>query len=49
MKTKLVVIALTIALASANAFADCTRGGSTYGEGATVGPYTCQGGQWVRK
>jgi len=49
MISKLVGMTLAIVLLSGNAFADCSRSGVTYGEGETVGPYTCQGGQWVRK
>jgi hypothetical protein len=42
-------LALVFLLLTTNAFADCTHSGSTYGEGERVGPYICQGGQWVRK
>lgn len=49
MKSILHIMTLALVLLSANVFADCTQGGRTFGEGEKAGPYTCQGGKWVRK
>jgi hypothetical protein len=48
MKSILYILTVMFVILSGSAFADCTHGGRTYGEGEQVGPYTCQGGQWVR-
>jgi hypothetical protein len=45
-----VSIALVLALAGSGlAYADCTYQGSTYPEGARIGPFTCQNGAWVKR
>lgn len=49
MKLTLYIFTLSLVLLFGSAFADCTHGGRTYGEGEQVGPYTCQGGEWVRQ
>ena len=48
MKLTSYALMLALFLFSANAFAECTKGGRTYQEGEKVGPYTCEGGRWVR-
>ena len=49
MKLALYTLTLVMVLLSNNAFADCTHSGRTYGEGDKVGPFICQGGEWVRR
>ena len=31
------------------ALADCRYNGKLYPEGTAIGPYVCEGGQWVQK
>jgi hypothetical protein len=49
MKSILYITTLALVLLSSSAIADCTQGGRSFGEGEKVGPYTCQGGKWVRE
>jgi hypothetical protein len=49
MKSTLYILTLAFTLFSSNVLADCTHSGRSYGEGQQVGPYTCQGGKWVRQ
>ncbi len=47
---KHIVFSVVVLLASVSAaFADCSYNGSTYAEGAVIGPYVCTGGQWVMR
>lgn len=45
-KIALVIIILLYAEAS---FADCTYNGTNYPHGTVLGPYVCNGTQWVIK
>jgi hypothetical protein len=40
-------LALFLSAAPVMALADCVHEGQTYPEGTRLGPYICQGGQWV--
>lgn len=40
---------LMIGLLANPAFADCTYNGKQYPEGTVIGPYVCDGDEWVDK
>jgi hypothetical protein len=47
---KRIVFSLVVVFASFGAaVADCSYNGSTYAEGAVIGPYVCTDGQWVAR
>ena len=47
---KFVLLGLLLSIVVANsASADCLYNGVRYPEGAVIGPYVCQGGQWVKR
>lgn len=48
MFKKKLFIVLMIAFTS-TAYADCKYNGAWYPEGATMGPYICSNGQWIRR
>ena len=47
MKKLSVAALLLLAIGIGSASADCTFGGETYPEGATIPGYVCQNGSWV--
>lgn len=47
---KKLIITLMLSLATVTSVqASCTYNGGVYTEGASIGPYQCQGGKWVRR
>jgi hypothetical protein len=44
----LVVLLLPFVVAN-SVSADCWYNGVKYAEGTVIGPYVCQGGEWVKK
>ena len=41
------VIFSLILIVAAPVFADCLYDGSNYPEGTIIGPYICQGSEWI--
>lgn len=49
MLIKKSVFVLVVLLYSGLSFADCVYNGTNYSSGTVLGPYTCDGTQWVLK